>query len=40
MNETDNQRAKYHAMAEGTAEDWQIIAAHAVPFTFARPRTR
>lgn len=28
----DNQRAKYHAMADGTAEDWQIIVAHAAHF--------
>ena len=33
MSEMDNQRAKYHAMADGTAEDWQIIVAHAAPFT-------
>ncbi|MBI1237950.1 MAG: HD domain-containing protein [Alphaproteobacteria bacterium] len=27
------QRATYRSMAEGTAEDWKIIAAHAAPFT-------
>ena len=28
----DHDRAKYHSMAEGTAEDWQIIVKHAAPF--------
>jgi predicted HD phosphohydrolase len=28
----DHDRAKYHSMAESTAEDWQIIVKHAAPF--------
>ena len=32
MDDLHNQRAKYHEMKDGTAEDWKIIVAHAAPF--------
>lgn len=28
----DHDRAKYHAMSEGTQDDWNIIVKHAAPF--------
>jgi predicted HD phosphohydrolase len=30
MNDRLNMRAKFHAMTEGTQEDWLVIAAHSV----------
>jgi predicted HD phosphohydrolase len=32
MDGQSNDRAKYHAMIDSTAEDWQIIVKHAAPF--------
>ena len=32
MNGESNDRAKYHAMVDASAEDWQIIVKHAAPF--------
>jgi predicted HD phosphohydrolase len=32
MDDLHEQRAKYHAMQDGTAEDWKIIVAHNAPF--------
>jgi predicted HD phosphohydrolase len=33
MQERSNQQAKFHAMTEGTQEDWGIIAAHSVAYS-------
>jgi len=32
MDGQSHERAKYHAMSDGTAEDWKVIASHAAPF--------
>ncbi len=32
MDGESNDRAKYHAMVDASAEDWQIIVKHAAPF--------
>lgn len=37
MTAVDHQLATFHTMAEGTAEDWQIIARHQVPFAAQLP---
>lgn len=38
MEENEHERAKYHAMVDGTADDWKIISKAAAPFQKDLPR--
>lgn len=37
MTQTEPKLASFHAMAEGTAEDWSIIAGHQIEFFMGLP---